>query len=96
MDKQNKLVVIISAFFAIYVIWGSTYMFNKIAVGELAPFMLASVRFITAGLFIFIIASILGISIKINKRKLSNTTIAGLSFFDFWKWTSGLGIKVCR
>jgi drug/metabolite transporter (DMT)-like permease len=83
MDKQNKLVVIISAFFAIYVIWGSTYMFNKIAVGELAPFMLASVRFITAGLLIFIIASILGISIKINKRQLINTTIAGFLFLTF-------------
>jgi drug/metabolite transporter (DMT)-like permease len=83
MDKQNKLVIIISAFFAIYVIWGSTYMFNKIAVGELAPFMLASVRFITAGLLIFIIASILGISIKINKRQLINTTIAGFLFLTF-------------
>lgn len=83
MDKQNKLVVIISAFFAIYIIWGSTYMFNKIAVGELAPFMLASVRFITAGLLIFIIASILGISIKINKRQLINTTIAGFLFLTF-------------
>ncbi len=83
MDKQNKLVFIILAFFAIYVIWGSTYMFNKIAVGELAPFMLASVRFITAGLLIFIIASILGISIKITKRQLINTTIAGFLFLTF-------------
>jgi drug/metabolite transporter (DMT)-like permease len=83
MDKQNKLVFIILAFFAIYVIWGSTYMFNKIAVGELAPFMLASVRFITAGLLIFIIASILGISIKITKRQFINTTIAGFLFLTF-------------
>ncbi|MEZ4796678.1 MAG: EamA family transporter [Flavobacteriaceae bacterium] len=83
MDKQNKLVFIILAFFAIYVIWGSTYMFNKIAVGELAPFMLASVRFITAGLLIFLIATILGISIKINKRQLKNTAIAGFLFLTF-------------
>ncbi|MCB0462382.1 MAG: EamA family transporter [Flavobacteriaceae bacterium] len=83
MDKQNKLVFIILAFFAIYVIWGSTYMFNKIAVGELAPFMLASVRFITAGLLIFIIASIIGISIKTTKRQFINTTIAGFLFLTF-------------
>lgn len=83
MDKQNKLVFIILAFFAIYVIWGSTYLFNKIAVGELAPFMLASVRFTTAGLLIFIIASILGISIRINKKQLKNTAIAGFLFLTF-------------
>ena len=83
MDKQNNLVFIVLAFFAIYVIWGSTYMFNKIAVGELAPFMLASVRFITAGLLIFIIASIFGISIKISKQQLINTTIAGFLFLTF-------------
>ena len=83
MDKQNKLVFIILAFFAIYVIWGSTYMFNKIAVGELAPFMLASIRFVTAGLVIFIIASIMGVSIKISKRQLINTTIAGFLFLTF-------------
>lgn len=83
MDKQNKLVFIILAFFAIYVIWGSTYMFNKIAVGELAPFMLASVRFITAGLLIFIIATTLGISIKITKRQFINTSIAGFLFLTF-------------
>jgi drug/metabolite transporter (DMT)-like permease len=83
MDKQNKLVFIILAFFAIYVIWGSTYLFNKIAVGELAPFMLASVRFTTAGLLIFIIASILGISIRINKKQLTNTAIAGFLFLTF-------------
>ena len=83
MDKQNKLVFIILAFFAIYVIWGSTYLFNKIAVGELAPFMLASVRFTTAGLLIFVIASILGISIRINKKQLKNTAIAGFLFLTF-------------
>jgi drug/metabolite transporter (DMT)-like permease len=71
------------AFFSIYVIWGSTYLFNKIAVGELPPFMLASVRFVSAGVLIFIIAKIIGISIKINKRQLINSTIAGFLFLTF-------------
>lgn len=71
------------AFFAIYVIWGSTYMLNKIAVLELPPFKLASIRFITAGLLIFLIAKLSGISISISKKQLFNTAIAGFLFLTF-------------
>ena len=49
----------IAAFFAIYVIWGSTYLLNKIVVNEIPPFLLASIRFLIAGVLIFIIAKIL-------------------------------------
>jgi len=83
MSKSHNTLLIVLAFFSIYVIWGSTYLFNKIAVGELPPFMLASVRFVTAGVLIFIIAKIMGISIKINKRQLINSAIAGFLFLTF-------------
>jgi len=83
MQKQNNTLLIILAFFSIYIVWGSTYLFNKIAVGELPPFMLASVRFVTAGLLIFVIAIALGISLKITKHQLINTTIAGFLFLTF-------------
>lgn len=83
MSKSHNTLLIVLAFFSIYVIWGSTYLFNKIAVGELPPFMLASVRFVTAGVLIFIIAIIMGISIKINKRQLINSAIAGFLFLTF-------------
>jgi len=47
MDQTSKNpVLVILAFIAIYVIWGSTYLLNKIAVTELDPFMLAAIRFI--------------------------------------------------
>ena len=59
MQNRSQLPLIIAAFFAIYVIWGSTYLLNKIAVAQLAPFMLAGVRFVTAGLLIFGIALLL-------------------------------------
>jgi len=83
MQTTRNTLLIVLAFFSIYVIWGSTYLFNKIAVGELPPFMLASVRFTTAGSLIFIIAKTLGISVKINKRQLINTAIAGFLFLTF-------------
>ena len=83
MPKSQNSILIILAFFSIYVIWGSTYLLNKIAVNELPPFMLASIRFIVAGIFIFIIAIIMGKSIAISWRQLKNTIIAGFLFLTF-------------
>ncbi len=89
MPKTQNKFLIISAFFAIYVIWGSTYLFNKIAVTELPPFMLASFRFVTAGLLIFGISKARGISLKITKKQLKNTIIIGFLFL-----TLGNGVVV--
>ncbi len=75
--------LIVLAFFSIYVIWGSTYLLNKIAVGELAPFFLASIRFTTAGLLIFLISKILGKSLAISRKQLLNTFIVGILFLSF-------------
>ncbi|MFO7720476.1 MAG: EamA family transporter [Gillisia sp.] len=83
MNKSPNTALIVAAFFSIYVIWGSTYLLNKIAVTELPPFMLASVRFITAGILIFILSLILGKSLKITKKQLLNTVIAGFLFLAF-------------
>lgn len=81
--KPKNSILIILAFFAIYVIWGSTYLLNKIAVGELPPFKLAAIRFTTAGILIMVIARVLGLSIAISKQQLKNTAIAGFLFLTF-------------
>lgn len=83
MPKQSNTTLILLAFFSIYVIWGSTYLLNKIAVTELAPFMLAAIRFITAGVLIFIIAKIMQIPLAITPKQLKNTVIAGFLFLTF-------------
>lgn len=70
----------ILAFLSIYLIWGSTYLLNKIAVGQLAPFMLAGVRFLTASLLMFIIVKITKKSLRVNLVQLRNTAIAGFLF----------------
>ena len=83
MTKPNNKVLIVLAFFSIYVIWGSTYLLNKIAVTELPPFKLAAIRFLVASLLIFIIAKILGIGIAITRKQFKNTIIAGFLFLTF-------------
>lgn len=81
-SSKNPLLIILS-FFSIYVIWGSTYLLNKIAVTELPPFKLASIRFIIAGLLIFTIARFLKISIYITRRQFLNTAIIGFLFLTY-------------
>lgn len=81
--KSRSIVLIILAFFSIYVIWGSTYLLNKIAVNELPPLMISSVRFISAGLLIFIIAKLIGYSLYITRMQLINCIIAGFLFLTF-------------
>ena len=83
MKPASNKTLIILAFFSIYVIWGSTYLLNKIAVNELPPFMLASVRFLTAGTLIFIIARLMRIPLHITKIQLRNTIIIGFLFLTF-------------
>ncbi len=83
MSKPRELFLIILAFFTIYVVWGSTYLFNKIALSEIAPLFLASIRFITAGTLIFIIAKLMGHSLSITRRQFTNCVVASFFFLAY-------------
>lgn len=85
--EQNVLIIL--AFFSIYIIWGSSYLFNKILVKELPPFELAGIRFLIAGLLVFFIARLRSIPLKITKKQLLNAVFAGFLFL-----TMGNGILV--
>ena len=83
MESRKQLPLIIAAFVAIYVIWGSTYLLNKVAVDELPPFMLAAIRFVIASGLIFAIAALMGKSLRITKRQLWNSLVLGFLFLSF-------------
>jgi drug/metabolite transporter (DMT)-like permease len=83
MSEQRNIVVIVLAFASIYIIWGSTYLLNKICVAELAPFILASARFTTAGLLIFLIAKLLGHDLSITRKQALNCAKVGFLFLTF-------------
>ena len=68
------------AFLSIYLIWGSTYLLNKIAVGQLEPFMLAGVRFLSASFLMFLIVKVSNKSLKVTLTQLKNAAIAGFLF----------------
>ena len=80
---RKSTILILLAFFSTYVFWGSTYLWNKIAVTELPAFMLASVRFLTAGILVLGIAKILKKPLWISIKQLKNTVIASILFLVF-------------
>ena len=82
MSKSPKLLVII-AFIAIYLIWGSTYLLNKIAVTEMPPLFLSGLRFSIAGVLMVVISKILKLPLKISKRQLTNCFVAGFLFLVY-------------
>ncbi|MBT4868774.1 MAG: EamA family transporter [Polaribacter sp.] len=80
--KTSRILIFI-AFIAIYIIWGSTYLLNKVVVTELPPFFLASIRFLTAGISMITIAAILKVDLSISKKQLLNTVIISFLFLVY-------------
>jgi len=52
---------IASALLAVYLLWGGTYIAMKFAIETMPPFLMAGIRFMTAGLIIFIWQLIKGV-----------------------------------
>ena len=46
--------LVITAFAAIYLIWGSTYLGIRFAVESMPPFLMGGARFLTAGLMLYV------------------------------------------
>lgn len=67
------------AFAAVYLIWGSTYLAIGVGVRELPPFLMAGVRFLTAGLILFLFAR--RGEAPLTRREWAEAGLAGLLFF---------------
>lgn len=80
--KKSKILIVFS-FISIYVIWGSTYLFNKVAVTELPPFFLASIRFFVAGSLMILLAIVLKQPLKITRKQFLNSAIASFFFLVY-------------
>jgi Permeases of the drug/metabolite transporter (DMT) superfamily len=56
--EKRKLIIMIAAFAAVYVFWGSTYLAIRYAIETIPPFLMAAVRFLIAGVILYLIARI--------------------------------------
>jgi drug/metabolite transporter (DMT)-like permease len=54
IKNRKNLIVLVAAFFAVYVFWGSTYLAIKYTIETLPPFLMAGTRFAFAGTILFI------------------------------------------
>jgi len=52
--NRQSLIVLIAAFAAVYIFWGSTYLAIKYTIETLPPFLMAGSRFAFAGIILFI------------------------------------------
>jgi drug/metabolite transporter (DMT)-like permease len=63
------------AFAAIYLIWGSTYLGIRVAVESMPPFLMASARFLLAGLILFTVLKLRGRPWPTRTQWIANSII---------------------
>src|ERR1700739_2669155 len=52
-ESDSFRILLVLSFFAIYVLWGTTFLAIRIAVEELPPLFAAGARFFTAGVLLY-------------------------------------------
>ncbi len=77
------MILIILSFAAVYIIWGSTYLFIAYTVEALPPFLLSTIRFTLASSLLFGLAGVLKKYQTITKKQLLNAVFAGVLFLGF-------------
>lgn len=75
--QRNKGLLILVALFSVYLFWGGTYLGIKIAIETMPPFIMAGIRFISAGLILYLWARLSGTS-RPNKRQWLGAVIVGV------------------
>ncbi|TCV95992.1 drug/metabolite transporter (DMT)-like permease [Luteibacter rhizovicinus] len=70
------------ALFALYVIWGSTYLAIRYALASYPPFLLAGVRFTVAGLLLFAVLRLRGAPLP-TARQWRNAAVTGVLLLGF-------------
>lgn len=73
----RQVIPLIGALFALYIIWGSTYFIIRIGVESWPPFMMAGVRFLSAGILLMAFLLITGHKLP-RLRPLLNAALIGV------------------
>jgi len=76
-NKPASTLMVIIAFATVYLVWGSTYFFIRMAIHGMPPLLMGAIRFTTAGLLMLIWCIIKGEKIFIW-RSLINSAIVGI------------------
>ena len=81
------------ALFALYIIWGSTYLGMRFALASFPPFIMAAVRFLTAGALLYVVMRARGAANPTRRQWLGAALVgtlllaggnAGVGFAEQW------------
>ena len=78
MSRVSLRVQIALAFLAIYTIWGSTYLAIRIAIETIPPFLMAGIRFLIAGIALYLWTRLRGAPTPTRHNWKAATIIGGL------------------
>ncbi|MCB0553474.1 MAG: EamA family transporter [Phaeodactylibacter sp.] len=79
--QPSQRFLIIASFAAIYLIWGSTYLFNYFAIQDIPPFLMAGSRFLVAGLLLYALSWKPG-AVRPTRRQWANAARMGFLFLS--------------
>ncbi|GAC1641436.1 MAG: drug/metabolite exporter YedA [Ktedonobacteraceae bacterium] len=89
---------ILLSLFALYIIWGSTYLGMRFALESFPPFLMAGIRFLVAGILLYTFLRVRGVTAPTRSQILGSAIIGilllaggngGVSFAEQWV-SSGL------
>jgi drug/metabolite transporter (DMT)-like permease len=77
--KAGSPILIWAAILILYVVWGSTYLAIRVAVGTIPPFVMGAIRFSIAGTIMIVAALVVsrGALARPTRRELRDATIIG-------------------
>ena len=80
MTKDQLL--IIGAFAVTYFVWGATYLANYWAIQTLPVFGMGGLRFLTAGVLLLALSSVVGVKHRPTFRQFANAGLIGVLFLS--------------
>src|SRR5688500_8796169 len=61
VTPRPRLALVLAAFAAVYVLWGSTYLAIRVAIDTLPPLLMAGARFLLAGSILYAVMRLRGV-----------------------------------
>jgi drug/metabolite transporter (DMT)-like permease len=80
--KEPSKMLVVAAFAAVYIFWGSTYIAIAIAIKSIPPFLMAAIRFFVAGFILYIWCIAKGERIP-DRSSVSKNAFAGVLMLFF-------------